>query len=68
MGRATLGSMTEHFHGDCRTPSGVTVGLIDGLIATCRVLRARDLTDPAVVGALKDLREDEDVRGIVLQD
>lgn len=46
---------------DCRTNTGVTVGLIDGMIAICRVLRHSDISDPAVVAALADLRDDEDL-------
>ncbi|MEU8196353.1 hypothetical protein AB0C10_21455 [Microbispora amethystogenes] len=50
---------------DCRTPDGVTVGLVDGIIATARVLRERDLTSPAVREALRDLAEDEDVSSLL---
>ena len=46
---------------DCRTDVGVTVGLIDGMIAMARVLANRDLTSKAVTEALKDLRSDEDI-------
>lgn len=46
---------------DCRTDAGVTVGLIDGLIAIARVLRHRDLTPAPVAEALRDLASDEDV-------
>jgi hypothetical protein len=46
---------------DCRSPEGVTVGLIDSIITTARVLRGRDLSHPAAREALADLREDEDV-------
>lgn len=48
---------------DCRTREGVAVGLIDGIIATARVLRERegDIRGPAAVEALRDLRSDEDV-------
>jgi hypothetical protein len=57
---------TETASGDCRSLHGITVGLIDGLIATCRVLAARDLiTDRGVIEALTDLRQDEDVRAVV---
>jgi len=49
---------------DCRTPAGVTVGLIDGIIAMARVLRQRDLSAPDVVEALKDIRQDEDVAAL----
>lgn len=60
------GDSPEHTSTDCRTPDGVTVGLIDGVIATCRVLRERNLTTPAVLAALSDLWQDEDVRHIVV--
>ncbi|MFB4307002.1 hypothetical protein [Actinomadura sp. GTD37] len=46
---------------DCRSPAGVTVGLIDSIITAARVLRDRDLSHPAVREALADLAEDEDV-------
>jgi hypothetical protein len=51
---------------DCRSAEGVTVGLIDGIIAAARVLRARDLTHPAVREALADLAEDEDVAALLV--
>ena len=47
---------------DCRTPVGVTIGLIDGMIAMARVLRTSDLSSTEVQEALKDLRADEDMR------
>lgn len=59
---------TEHTFGDCRTPDGVTVSLIDGVIATCRVLRERNLATPAVLAALADLRQNEDVRATLQGD
>jgi hypothetical protein len=46
---------------DCRSGVGVTVGLIDGIIAMARVLRKSDLSSDEVKEALKDLRSDEDV-------
>ncbi|WP_344890488.1 hypothetical protein [Actinomadura meridiana] len=46
---------------DCRSPEGVTVGLVDSIITAARVLRGRDLDHPAVREALADLAEDEDV-------
>jgi hypothetical protein len=52
-------------HTDCRDEVGVTVGLVDGLIAICRVLARRDLTQPDVVEALLDLADDEDLRKIL---
>ena len=50
---------------DCRSQEGVTVGLIDGIIAVARFLRGRDLSHPAVREALADLAEDEDVAGLL---
>jgi hypothetical protein len=52
---------------DCRSEEGITVGLIDALIAVCRVLAPRDLTTPMAREALRDLLADEDVR-LVLGD
>lgn len=46
---------------DCRSDEGVTVGLIDSIIYTCRVLACRDLSTEVVMEALKDLHSDEDV-------
>lgn len=44
---------------DCRSEDGITVGLIDSLIAIGRVLADRDFTNPAVQEALKDFAQDE---------
>lgn len=46
---------------DCRTQDGITVGLIDTIINSFRLLRTRDITTNAVKEALIDLREDEDM-------
>ena len=50
---------------DCRSDEGVTVGLIDAIITLGKVLADRDFTPPAVVEALKDLADDEDVKIIM---
>jgi len=50
-----------HTYTDCRSETGITVGLIDGIIAIARVLSKRDHSSPEVIQALKDLRTDEDV-------
>ncbi len=50
---------------DCRSPVGVTVGLIDGIIAMARVLKTMDQSSLEVQEALKDLRSDEDIRNLV---
>ncbi|MFL6138841.1 MAG: hypothetical protein ACJ74O_13710 [Frankiaceae bacterium] len=52
---------------DCRTPEGVAVGLIDGVVAVARVLRSAPRT-PAVVEALRDLRADQDVAALIAPD
>lgn len=50
---------------DCRSKDGITVGLIDSIIAISRVLVHRDFTTPAVIEALKDLADDEDLKTIL---
>jgi hypothetical protein len=50
---------------DCRSPEGVTIGLIDALISVARVLKGRDFTSPEVQEALKDLAQDEDLLSIL---
>lgn len=53
---------------DCRSEEGITVGLIDSVIALSRVinqrLRVLNLT-PAVEEALKDLASDADLKNIL---
>lgn len=46
---------------NCRTDDGVTVGLIDGIIAIARVLAKRDLSSQGIKEALLDLQQDEDI-------
>lgn len=50
---------------NCRDEEGVTVGLIDALISIGRILANRDLNQPAVREALKDLADDEDIAKIL---
>ena len=45
---------------NCREEIGITVGMIDGLIAQIRVLRDRDMNNEEVQEVLKDLGDDED--------
>lgn len=52
------------FTTDCRSQEGITVSLLDGIMATCRVLRTRDLQHPAAVAALHDLAQDRDVHAV----
>ena len=50
---------------ECRSETGVTVGLVDSLIFICRVLARRDLTATETTEALADLRADEDVAAVL---
>ena len=57
--------MSNESHTDCRSDSGITVGLIDALIAISRILKSRDLTNPDIQEALQDLQSDEDIKFIL---
>lgn len=46
---------------DCRTETGITVGLVDALISIARVLSKRNMDAEQVQEALIDLRQDEDI-------
>lgn len=48
----------------CRSPEGITVGLVDALIGIVRVLAPRDLSTANVQDALADLFEDSDFRTV----
>lgn len=48
-------------HTDCRSAEGITVGLIDSMITSARVLKGRSMAGRAISEALKDLRSDPDV-------
>lgn len=52
---------------NCRSEDGITVGLVDAVIATCRVLAPRLAKNEsaAVLRALLDLRSDQDAVGII---
>lgn len=50
---------------DCRTQDDITIGLIDGMIATYRILRDRDFSSHDVKEALKDLASDGDLEFIL---
>lgn len=43
-------------HTDCRDSIGVTVGILDAIMVLCGLLIDRDLSDPAIKEALKDLK------------
>jgi hypothetical protein len=55
----------HHITTDCRDEDGITVGLIDALLSIFRILVKRDLKHPAVIEALKDLSDDEDLQEIL---
>lgn len=48
----------------CRSEEGITVGLVDALIAINRVLAPRDMSTKNVQEALADLFEDSDFRKV----
>ena len=50
---------------DCRSETGVTVGLVDSIITSLRILKTRDLTSFEVSEAIKDLRGDEDLKFLI---
>lgn len=50
---------------NCRSEIGITVGLVDSLISICRILKPRLKDDEAILGAIADLRDDEDLAAIV---
>lgn len=45
---------------DCRQQTGITVGLLDGLIAQIRIIRDRNLKPDEIIEVFKDLADDED--------
>lgn len=50
---------------DCRDINGITIGLIDTIINSCRLLRNRDLSNSNIIEALKDLKNDEDFKYLI---
>lgn len=50
---------------DCRSEIGITIGLVDSLISICRILKPRLKDDDDILGALADLRDDEDLAAIL---
>lgn len=57
--------MTQDSNTDCRSETGITVSLIDSIIAISRILATRDLSAPEIREALKDLARDKDARKIM---
>lgn len=52
---------------DCRTPEGIIVGLIDGMIAMARIIKNSELHTDAITAALKDFSQDEDVQWMIIK-
>jgi hypothetical protein len=50
---------------DCRSEVGITIGLLDTIMVAASVLHGRDLRDPQVQEALKDLRQSPELRRIL---
>ena len=50
--------MTRHTTTECRTPDGITVGLVDSINTICQLLVVRDFSAPEVIEALRDLKDD----------
>jgi len=48
----------------CRSEEGITVGLVDAIIAINRILSTRDMSSKDVQDALADLFEDSDFERI----
>lgn len=58
--------MTSHTTTECRSPDGITTGLVDSIHTVCQVLVLQDLSAPTVKEALKDLRDDPAFQDIQL--
>lgn len=52
---------------DCRSETGVTVGIIDAIITMCRLLAKRDFSSTEAREALEDLGDDEDFKQLVVR-
>lgn len=56
---------SEEVHTDCRTREGRNIGLMDAVIMIARVLAEENLESENCRSALRDLRNDEDVRKLL---
>lgn len=65
--RAVCHCEAAHTETDCRDEVGITVGLVDSIITSARVLRNRDVSPDDVKEALKDLASDEDLAWLIKQ-
>lgn len=50
---------------DCKSPEGITIGLIDALMTIAAVIRERDITAEITQEALQDLSQDRDLRALI---
>lgn len=50
---------------DCASDEGITIGLIDGMIAMARIVASRDWSHPAVREALADFKQDATLRTLL---
>ncbi len=55
----------EEVFTDCRTREGRNIGLMDSIIFICRVLADESLDSEGEKSALRDLRNDSDVKQIL---
>jgi|tagenome__1003787_1003787.scaffolds.fasta_scaffold20587406_3 hypothetical protein len=58
--------MTTHKQIDCRSETGITIGLTDAILTITHLLIDRDLEDVDVKEALKDLKADPDFNDLLL--
>lgn len=58
--------MTTNNTTECRSPDGITIGLIDTINTVSQLLAVRDFSAPAVREALTDLRDDPAFQDIQL--
>lgn len=57
--------LIEYVVSDCRSEEGITIGLIDTIINSSRILAKRPLDSDYIKSALKDLSQDEDLKFIL---
>lgn len=50
---------------ECRNYDGITVGLVDAIMAILRILATRDLQQQDVQDALADLLQDPDLKTVM---
>ena len=59
-------SQPEHSHTECRSPEGVAVGLLDGMMAMASCLRSSgQIDDPEVQAAVEDFLQNEDIHWLL---